>query len=286
MSKNYIVKEHEANMSVGRLEPEDLLRFLNQSIAITKGLQNLDEELKEWIDNISEECGITSCTMESVLTDDETDDLLEILEDAEIQDYDCINLFYSHCYSTWDSLNAYLRTTVFTIIEFNKLINKLTSSWTCPTMEELKKIHNYARSILTNLLFIVYFEFDMDSVNNLVDGRYYIDEIYNKYCMQYGLDPEEHTKVISELKYVYRIKLDIFDEYPELEESFEAIMGPNYANIDEEKLTIQIVKGVLSGEMSELEAYDLIKREDVELDPTIDVSSTGRVANLENMNMF
>ena len=286
MPKNYIVKEHEANMSVGRLEPEDLLKFLNQSIAITKGLQNFDEELKELIDRLSTESGTTSYNLESILTDDEIDDLLELLEDSEIQNHDCINLFYSHCYSTWDSLNAYLRTTVFTIVEFNKLISKITNSWTCPTMEELKKSHNYARSILTNLLFIVYFEFDMDSVNNLVDGRYYIDEIYNKYCMQYGLDPEEHTKVISVLKSVYRIKLDIFDEYPELEEPFEAIMGPNYANIDEDKLTIEIVKGVISGEMSELEAYDLIKREDVELDSSIDISSINKTTDFGNMEMF
>ena len=45
MEKHLVVKEHIANYTIGKLEPEDLLKFLNQSISIIKGLQSFDEEI-------------------------------------------------------------------------------------------------------------------------------------------------------------------------------------------------------------------------------------------------
>ena len=45
MEKHFIVKEHQANYTIGKLEPEDLFDFLNQSISIIKGLQSFDEEV-------------------------------------------------------------------------------------------------------------------------------------------------------------------------------------------------------------------------------------------------
>ena len=34
MEKHFVVKEHQANYTIGNLEPEDLFNFLNQSISI------------------------------------------------------------------------------------------------------------------------------------------------------------------------------------------------------------------------------------------------------------
>lgn len=253
--KNFIVKEHQANFSIGHLTVDDLLSFLNQSISAIKQMATFDTEMEEIAEGID-----SANSLEACLTDDQIDEMLELIEDSIIRDYDAIRLFYNHCYSTWESLNSYIRTTLFTIEEFNNVAKKVVDGWTCPTLKEFKTLRNYAVSILTNLIFIVYFEFDMDSVNQEEsDGRFYIDEIYDKYCKQYDFNPEKYSHHLSELKSIYKIKLNFFDEYPELEEPFESIMGPNLANIDESLLTIDLVKQVLSGEISDTQLYEIIK---------------------------
>ena len=49
MEKHFVVKEHQANYTIGNLEPEDLFNFLNQSISIVKGLQSFDEEIGDYL---------------------------------------------------------------------------------------------------------------------------------------------------------------------------------------------------------------------------------------------
>lgn len=250
MEKHFVVKEHQANYTIGNLEPEDLFNFLNQSISIVKGLQSFDEEIGDYLKEISENSetnALAKPDLETVLTDDDIDELLEIIEAAEIQNFDAIIKFYNHCYSTWDSLNAYIKNTLVIIKEFNVIVTKYSSSWTCPSFRDLNTLSTYGKDIIKNLLFIVYFEFDMESVNcQEKDERFYIDEIYDKFCKHYGLNPEEYTKSINDLRSIYKIKLNFFDEYPELEEPFEAMMGPNIINIDEDKITLDIVKQVLN----------------------------------------
>ena len=282
--KNYIMKEHPVNLSIGRLGADDLLKFLNQSVAIITSMGNVDSEFKTVLENVKD-----SNSLEEGLTDDQIDELLELIEDSIIRDYDGIKVFYEHCYSTWEALNSYIRTTLFTIEAFNEISNKIVSSWTCPTIKEFKTLHNYCISIVTNLIFIIYFEFDMDSVNSEENGRFYIDEIYDKYCKQYGFDPETCTQNMSELKGIYKIRLDFFDEYPELEEPFETIMGPNLANTDEGKLTIGLVKQVLSGEISDSQLYDIVKYDDDDSAANTDISNTGNLgtnAGISGMNLF
>lgn len=221
MEKHFVVKEHQANYTIGNLEPEDLFNFLNQSISIVKGLQSFDEEIGDYLKEISENSetnALAKPDLETVLTDDDIDELLEIIEAAEIQNFDAIVKFYNHCYSTWDSLNAYIKNTLVIIKEFNVIVTKYSSSWTCPSFRDLNTLSTYGKDIIKNLLFIVYFEFDMESVNcQEKDERFYIDEIYDKFCKHYGLNPEEYTKSIDDLRSIYKIKLNFFDEYPELD---------------------------------------------------------------------
>ena len=292
MEKHLVVKEHIANYTIGKLEPEDLLKFLNQSISIIKGLQSFDEEIGTYMKQFSEGDGpaLAQGNLEAMLSDDEIDELLEVIESAEIQNFDAIVLFYNHCYSTWDSLNAYIKNTLVTIKEFNSIVQKYSNSWTCPSMRDLTILYNYGRDVLKNLLFIVYFEFDMGSVNyEEKDGRYYIDEIYDKYCKQYGLDPEEHTKTIEDLKSVYKIKLNFFDEYPTLEEPFETMMGPNIINIDESKITLDIVKKVITGEMSDQQAYEILRDgsdDDDDIQSQTTLAQTTSDGTLTGMKLF
>ena len=137
MEKHFVVKEHQANYTIGNLEPEDLFNFLNQSISIVKGLQSFDEEIGDYLKEISENSetnALAKPDLETVLTDDDIDELLEIIEAAEIQNFDAIVKFYNHCYSTWDSLNAYIKNTLVIIKEFNVIVTKYSSSWTCPSL--------------------------------------------------------------------------------------------------------------------------------------------------------
>ena len=47
----------------------------------------------------------------------------------------------------------------------------------------------------------------------------------------------------------YKYRLDFFDEYPELEEKFESLLGPDYYNIPEDVLTKEIVQDVIDGNL-------------------------------------
>lgn len=247
--KHFIVKFHEANTKIGTLSAGNLLDFLNCSVTIVKNLQSFRGELSEVLGEVSIES----------LSDDELDSLLELLEDSVVLDTTPLDLFVMYNYSRWGSLNKYLRDTIYYIKTYNALLEKYVQRWTRPTQEDLVKMKSYCESVLSNLLFIIYFEFDMGSVFEEVSGRYYIDEIYNKFCNQFGLDPEENSKAIEDLKKVFKIHLAIFDEYPELEEPFSVIMGPNLVDIDEEKLTLDIVTKVISGELSDSQAHDATK---------------------------
>ena len=132
MEKHLVVKEHIANYTIGKLEPEDLLKFLNQSISIIKGLQSFDEEIGTYMKQFSEGDGpaLAQGNLEAMLSDDEIDELLEVIESAEIQNFDAIVLFYNHCYSTGGSLNANIGDTLVTIKEFNSIVQKYSNSWT------------------------------------------------------------------------------------------------------------------------------------------------------------
>jgi len=77
MEKHFVVKEHQANYTIGNLEPEDLFNFLNQSISIVKGLQSFDEEIGDYLKEISENSetnALAKPDLETVLTDDDIDD--------------------------------------------------------------------------------------------------------------------------------------------------------------------------------------------------------------------
>ena len=112
MEKHLVVKEHIANYTIGKLEPEDLLKFLNQSISIIKGLQSFDEEIGTYMKQFSEGDGpaLDQGNLEAMLSDDEIDELLEVIESAEIQNFDAIVLFYNHCYQPGILLMPTLRT--------------------------------------------------------------------------------------------------------------------------------------------------------------------------------
>lgn len=289
MVKNYVVKEHKANYTLGKLEPEILLKFLDQCISIVNGLQSYEEEIGELLKDVSDREDITlaKVDLESILSDDEIDELLETLESSEIQNFDALSAFYSNFYSTWDSLNVHVRNTIYIISEFNNLVRRYAESWTCPSMSDLKTTLLHCNTIIKNLLFIAYFEFDMNSVNvKENDGRFYIDEIYDKYCKHYNLNPEEHTKTINDLRAIYKIKLSIFEEHPELEEPFEELMGPNMVNIDEDKLTLQIVKDVINGKITDTQAYEMVKVDGVEAASTLTPNPSDVKIDLANMGLF
>lgn len=48
---------------------------------------------------------------------------------------------------------------------------------------------------------------------------------------------------------VFKMKLDIFDKAPEKEAPFEAVLGPRIGDIDQKKLTMEMVDDIISGKM-------------------------------------
>ena len=89
-----------------------------------------------------------------------------------------------------------------------------------------------------------------------------VDVVFEQYCARYNLDIIDTIKSIIAINSVYKATLPIFEENPELEEPFEQVMGPYLADVDPDALTLEIVRGILSGNIIPSEVYKLMHQGD------------------------
>ena len=61
---------------------------------------------------------------------------------------------------------------------------------------------------------------------------------------------EQIVKFAKDTRQAFPFHLSIFDDYPELEEDFEAIMGPDLGALIGVDLTIEQVRKIISGAMT------------------------------------
>ena len=183
-------------------------------------------------------------------------DFMSEIEMLTITDFNTIIEYTNGVCSDYSSISRCLRNA----IGFN--------AWAGATDEELQALEEYTTELAGIFSHVLRYEFDLNgALKSYLDHdknkeEMDIDVVFEQYCSKYNLDVIKTIESIIAINSVYKATLPIFDDYPELEEPFEAIMGPYLADIDPDALTMDIVKGVISGDIMPSQVYGLMHTED------------------------
>lgn len=215
------------------------------------------------------------------LNDDEIDEFeaLEEFELSECSDIAKVREYAYYASSTTDVINRVLRrcfgyaidgekTEQGTVDLLNKNINTVVDDWAGLTEDDIQVFNDLCTRIAADTAYVLKFEFGLaktiedykENGNNELEAD--IDYVFRTYCDKYDIELIPECQTIVELSKIYKPILPVFDDYPELEEAFESVVGPYLADVDSNSLTLDIVKKVLNGDIKPEELYKLFENEE------------------------
>lgn len=203
------------------------------------------------------------------------DDLLDILEEAQISSYANFNKFALDSSSNISSLNRSVRTMIDVkvydangdvekevpglISTFNKEISQIVYSGAAPSISEIEKMRTFLSKMIGALAYFLKFEFNLDkSIETSETDDMIVDAVISEYCDRIDESVLDWCNTIMEVLKVYRPRLEVFDEHPELEEQFDVIMGPYLTDGMSEDLTLDIVNDVIAGKISPQDVWGIL----------------------------
>lgn len=241
-----MVKQHEINSIIARFKVEDLETFLAEGINAILKCRHLIDEISNYRGGEMDE-----------------DELLDVLDEFHLE-----SMMLSKCSSGFFSVNRgvnhYLRKTVRSLDRLVRKITTVTESGCYPTDNELDIMLSEANAVVAGLSYILVFEFEMKETLATVGENTVEDEVVFNYRRKTSKTAESVVKSLIEISEKYKIKLEFFDSYPDLEEPFEAFMGPYLSSINPEHLTIELVTQLLAGEITAEEMFELVKADELE----------------------
>ena len=249
-------KEHTYNSILKQFSTHDLVQLVYE-------LHN------SLITCVSTECQIKKFKHEEI----DAFDFMSEIEMLTISNFDTIIEYTNVACSEYSSISRCLRNAIgFSedgfIYRYNEVINDVVDAWAGPTDEELTALEKYTTELAGIFSHVIRYEFDLNSAmtsylehsNNKEEMD--VDVVFEQYCARYNLDIIDTIKSIIAINSVYKATLPIFEENPELEEPFEQVMGPYLADVDPDALTLEIVRGILSGKIVPSEVYKLMHQGD------------------------
>lgn len=209
------------------------------------------------------------------------DDLLDILEESSLGFSPNFTKFASDSSSKISSLNRCTRLLIDqnvynengevsekvlgAISLFNRDIEQIVRSGAAPSISEVEKIKSFVSKMIGNLAYFLKFEFKIDdTLKSAEDGEMIVDAAVSEYCDSADEPVVDWCNSILDVLKVYKPKLEVFDEHPELEEPFATIMGPFLTDGISEDLTIDIVNDVISGKISPQDIWGILNPNMVE----------------------
>lgn len=165
-------------------------------------------------------------------------DIIFDLSDEIIIDRDIFELYYSRFISNNAILNHSLRTMYPKVESF---ADELQDSYSLnrTKLPEFKEKAKYVCGVYATLL---YFDFNL---NGLLEEDPVVESCVIP-CLS-GIDASDFMQDVVEEIYWCRSTFDIFEMYPQFEEDFYSIMGPEAALIDSDELTLEQVQDVVNG---------------------------------------
>ena len=196
-------------------------------------------------------------------------DIILDLSDEIIIDRDIFELYYSRFISNNAILNHSLRTMYPKLESF---ADELQDSYSLnrTKLPEFKEKAKYVCGVYATLL---YFDFNL---NGLLEEDPTVESCVIPSLS--GINASEFMQDVVEEIYWCRSTFDIFEMYPQFEEEFYSIMGPEAALIDSDALTLEQVQDVVNGVITAedlLEIHLSVLSAKSESLPTDDLSEVG-----------
>lgn len=171
-------------------------------------------------------------------------ELVECTEPYAIFNYSNLSLFNASVASVNQIVNKYLGQVLAKLVTFRDNLNKATDCVFQLEDDEFTALIDQAYDVISGFVFFVLVEFGVFAV---ADGSTDIDEVFDGYCRKHMLDPKEEATKLKELSNEYRMRVELFDACPEIEELFYVIMGPDVIGVDFTKLTLDMAHDVVTG---------------------------------------
>lgn len=228
-----MIKKHEVSSIAVGFPRTVLVGSFSEAVSIIKDCQEMEHALKNLKVGEADEFDVT-----------------DLLEDYFTLDRENLESFKRCNTSCKIEVNKYLNR-VFTDLEvLRKRLDAAIKAMCCIDVEEIDSLLKSLYKVISGFLYFILIEFDIfDYVdaNGDVNTTGDVDEIVMSYCNRENKKIDDLVSYLYSLSKDYVPKLDIFDSYPELEEQFQSVMGPNCACIDEKYLTLKMIKDVIDG---------------------------------------
>lgn len=120
------------------------------------------------------------------------------------------------------------------------------------TAEQVNSLKETVKNSLSELLYGLFYQYDLDetftSVCDDTEGVN-VNVSVNSFCASLSVKPESLAVQMKDLLNVYKVSLDIFDEYPEYEEAFYDAVGAYASDFEalESLITVELVKEIING---------------------------------------
>lgn len=236
--------KHETQTTVYAMRNDELLQCFMEAWSMTQQLMEIDRAFKQY-------------------EDEEIDDeeLFDVLEDSGYFSYSTFGTF---CDCVVSKSHVTVKYLLRVHVRLKNLVKnlRLIMDYECPpTKEECSVVRDELYDVIGGLLYFLVTEFKLTDVLADVLAQkedLAVDEIYSMYCATTVSDPADFAHQVYELSQEYKYHLDFFDDYPEKEEAFEAVMGPYIVGIDEGCLTLELVDGVIAGTITPGELLSIV----------------------------
>ena len=195
------------------------------------------------------------------------DELLDVLDECNSFNFKALDNFKGAFSSMDVAVNKYFSRTLVTAkfaLDSCRQVSKL-GSVACQAYKDY--CANLQRSIAGFSNFLVN-EFGISLLLEVAakgGTELPIDEIVKMYTDANGISVTQLAERINKIAEDNKMKLDIFDEYPELELEFEKVMGPFVNLVDGSNLTIELVNDAIAGKYTPEEVAKITSDEGEEL---------------------
>lgn len=244
-----MIKKHERNSTIVGISNDRFEAFFNEAISAIYMLDPLYKDL---------------CSFQDGLVEDE--EIYESLEDLTLKVNDI--LVIADCFPSVIPANSkYLKKTAYALERFISNVRIIVDSGMYPSNQEVLILKDEIFTVIGGLAYFLLNDFGiLEMLDNVMENKSSvdIDEIFASYVKSTGANALEVGCKLSEFHKNYKFRLDLFDEYPEYEQSFEKLMGPDYNLIPDGVLTIEMVKQVIDGDISSASLIEMLTADEEE----------------------
>ena len=174
---------------------------------------------------------------------------IDAYEESMIENTTGISWVQQCRFSKYSSINYCYGTLVNRIRAYNEKLKDFLALGIYANDAWRDSLCKLAKNILGIIMYILWFDYGIETTAEecCSSDEIEIDIALSSYCDAKGIDKLSFIEELIEYRAEYKYSFSIFEDYPELEESFISMMGPYLGGVDDSKLTVEQVQSVCSG---------------------------------------